>query len=89
MKVLLVNSGDDYAANSFENAHAGTKVLDIIANPDLFLPGEEQDEYEYWEFEVKEIGEVSPEFIEFIRNDIQDHDGKKHTNFYLENETVE
>ena len=79
-RVLLV-SGEDYSALSFEKANAGALVSDIIDNIEKY----ESDE---WELSVHEFGEIDPKFVKFIKNNIQDYDMSKDTNFYLENEKL-
>lgn len=89
MKVLKVFGDGDYAATHFENEHGGTDVSEIIANPDKFLPKEENDEYEQWELEVKEFeGSVDEKFVKFIKNEMVGYDNSSHENFYMENDTV-
>lgn len=87
MKVLKVTSGDDYAALQFENAHGGKKASEIINNLDQYQ-GDPDDEDAYWELYVYEVGEVSEDFVKFIRRHIQDHDDAKHTQFYMEYDTI-
>lgn len=79
-RVLLV-SGEDYSALSFEKANSGTLVSDIIDN----IQDYESDE---WELSVHEFGEIDPKFVKFIKNNIQDYDMSKDTNFYLETEKL-
>jgi hypothetical protein len=79
-RVLLV-SGEDYSALSFEKANAGVLVSDIIDNIEDY----ESDE---WELSVHEFGEIDPKFVKFIKNNIQDYDMSKDTNFYLETEKL-
>lgn len=90
MKALIV-TGDDYGAVHFENTHRGTSVSEIIKSieqdGDESMYQAEEDADEYFELEVREVGEVSPEFLKFIRGFI-DYDDSKHRTFYLENETV-
>lgn len=90
MKAILISSGDDYAALSFEDKFSGTPVSDIIENIDNYQSEEDsEDEDEgYWEIEVVEVGDVDPLFLAFIRENIQDYDDSKHTNFWLEDETI-
>lgn len=83
MKAILIGGPDDYGALEFENEHGGTPVIDIINNPEIF-----QSEDESWEITIVEVGEVSPLFVEFIRNEIEDYDDSKHKTFYLENEKI-
>lgn len=90
MKAILVSSGDDYAALQFEEAFSGTPVIEIIENPDNFQSNEDSEDEEegYWEIEIVEVGNVDPRFLKFIRNSVQDYDDSKHTNFWLEDETI-
>lgn len=89
MKVLKVNSDGDYGAVHFENQHGGKSVDEIIANPDKFLPTEEDDEYEQWNLEVLEFeGNVDAKFLDFIKTDMRSWDDRKHENFWVEGETV-
>lgn len=91
MKLIYV-SGGDYAALNFQNAYSGVKVSDILVDPSKYEPEEkstdDDDEAEYWELNVHDVGDVSPEFIDFFRNTVQDYDDSKHHNFWMENETV-
>ena len=80
-KVLLVTSGDDYAALNFENKYSGSKVSDIIEN----LSKYEGDD---WELSVFEFGHIDPKFVSFIKNKIQGYDQSKNTNFYLDIQTI-
>lgn len=88
MKILLVTGGD-YAALSFEETWKGTKVEDIISNQFNYLPTPEQEDNEmFWDFEVHEFGDICPNFAKFIKNNYQDYDDSKHQKFYLETEVV-
>lgn len=93
MKAIYIN-GDDYGALQFENKFKGTKVSDVISNfQDYVLVEhggnvEADEEDSYWEIEVIEVGEVSPEFLKFVRDNIQDYDDLKHSNFYLETQSI-
>lgn len=82
IRVLLV-SGEDYSALSFEQANPGVLVSDIIDNIEKY----ESDEDE-WELSVHEFGEIDPKFVKFIKDNIQDYDMSKDKNFYLENEKL-
>ena len=79
-RVLLV-SGEDYSALSFEKENAGTLVSDIIDNIENY----ESDE---WELSVHQFGVIDPKFVDFIKDNIQDYDMSKDTNFYLETEKI-
>lgn len=91
MKVLYI-SGDDYSSLKFEQKYTGTKVSDIISNLSEYMCEEDQeDEYgdpEYWELSIEEVGEISDEFLNFVRTRVQDYDDSKHKNFWTENETI-
>lgn len=88
MKVLLI-TGEDFSASSFENKFKGTKVSDIINNLSNYdYEGDPEDSEEYWELSALNFGDIDPEFVKFIRQDIQDYDMSKDTNFYLETETI-
>lgn len=80
MKLIYV-SGDDSAALEFENYFKGKNVKEII---ERF--GEEHDGD--FELELFEFDEIDPKFIKFIRNEIQDYDDSKHSNFYCEGEII-
>ena len=75
MKILLI-SGDDYAANTFENEMGVEEAKKLIEQGEKV----ESDEFSG---EVFEFGEVDEKFIDFIRNEIQDYDMSKHQNFYI------
>jgi hypothetical protein len=83
MRAILIHGDGDYSASEFENEHGGTPVIDIINNPDQY-----ESEDELWEINVIEVGEVDQQFVDFIRNHIEDYDYSKHKTFYLENENV-
>ncbi len=78
---ILFVSGEDYSALSFEKANPGVLVSDIIDN----IGDYESDE---WELSIREFGEIDPEFVKFIKNNIQDYDMSKDVNFYLETEKL-
>jgi hypothetical protein len=80
IRVLFV-SGDDYSALSFEKANPGVLVSDIIDNIENY----ESDE---WELSVHQFDEIDPKFVDFIKDNIQDYDMSKDTNFYLETEKI-
>jgi len=90
MKVLEIRGDGDFSALHFLNHHGGTSVDEIIANPDKFLPSEENNEYEQWNLNVLEFeGTVNSEFLYFIRNEMMSYDDSKHRTFYVEGEIVE
>lgn len=89
MRAILVSSGDDYAALQFEDTFSGTSVKEILDNPRNYECNiDSEDEEGYWEIQIIEIGEVDPLFLNFVRNKIQDYEDSKHTNFWIENETI-
>jgi len=80
-KCLYV-SGGDFSALSFQEEYSGTKVSDIIENLSDY-------ESEEWDLEVYEFGEVDPEFVEFVRDTVQDYDQKKDATFFFDWETLD
>lgn len=83
-KVLLVSGEGDFAVISFENAHGGTKVKDIVDNVEKYASEDEE-----WELEVKEFdGPIDPKFVRFIKTQIQDYDQSKNVTFFIESETL-
>lgn len=86
MKILYVTSGDDYAALRFQDLYGGRTITDIIENIDDISAAVEEDEG--IELTVIDVGEVDERFVRFIRDNIQDYDDSKHSNFYLETETI-
>lgn len=87
-RVLFVESHNgDYGALSFKNVHSGTKVVDIMNNPDDYKPA--TDDEGDWQLSVLEFdGDINDGFVEFVRDHILDYDQSKHENFYLENEEI-
>ncbi len=83
MKVLLVDSNDDFGATHFENEYGGVKVIDIINNIDEY-----RDE-DYYDLTVYEFTDIDPTFVKFIKTYIQDYDDSKNINFYLETDIIE
>jgi len=83
MKVLYVSSGDDYAALSFEEKEFDHKeIWEKARKCDNYLWIYEDEEC-CLEIQALEFGEVDSEFIEFVRNDVQDYDACKHADFYI------
>lgn len=94
MKILYVSGGGDYTASAFEeefNQVPVSKLLDEIDSGDLKLESEmvlDGELYDVW-FKVIDLPQTpSKEFLSFIRDEIQDYDQTKHSNFYLENEII-
>lgn len=86
MKIIYVYGGDDYGAMFFEQQYGtddeslNRAIKNIEANNGkLTVYGEEIN----YVAEVLEFGEIDPKFVDFIKNNIQDYDDSKHTNFYL------
>lgn len=82
MKVLKVG-GEDYSAIEFENQHGGVLVSDVINNLEDYQSPDGE-----WELNVFEVGEVSKEFVQFVRTHVEDYDDSKSETFYMENETI-
>lgn len=84
MKMIYVSGDDDFAALDFENYFNGKTVKEII---NRFIDGKEKHDGDF-RMRLYEFGEIDPEFINFVRKNIMDHDDAKHTNFYFEDETI-
>lgn len=83
-KVLLVSGEGDFSVISFENAHGGTKIKDIIDNIEQYASEDEE-----WSLEVREFdGEIDQKFVKFIKSEIQDYDQSKNTTFFIESEVL-
>lgn len=87
MRALLV-SGGDYSALTFQDYYKNIEVSYVLDNLEHFQEILIADGDEETELVIVEVGEVSEEFLEFARRELQDHDGRKHKNFWLENETL-
>ncbi len=86
MKMIYVY-GDDFAALEFENQFNGKLTKDVI---DEMIPEPFVGSHEFDDFSIRlyEFDEIDPQFIEFIRRHIQDHDQSKNENFYFEDEII-
>lgn len=85
-KILRVSSDSDYAAVDYEYAEKDGKILP----EELWEKSWEeqktlvyQDDDYLFEYRAHKFGDVDPEFIEFIRNEVQDYDDSKSKNFYI------
>lgn len=83
MKMIYV-FGDDYAALEFEKYYNGSSVKEVIDR--VFIGREEHNEN--FGMRLYEFGNIDPDFINFVRRKILDHDQAKHENFYFENEII-
>ena len=93
MKILHILADGDYDACSFEAEDKGQKVSDLIVKVEAgeILTYKSQDgDVEHFDLDARvvEVGEIDKRFLDFVRDDVQDYDDSKHTNFYLENEEV-
>lgn len=84
MKILIAG-GCDYSALDFSRAHTGVKVNDIITDIDSYLAPDGE-----WELEVVNVPDktISPELLNFFRNDMMDYDDSKARNFWIEGEII-
>lgn len=86
MRVLYV-SGDDYCVLDFEE-HVRENKLTFEQSSKikrLF----DSDNYEVTvEIEEKEFGDICPNFVKFIKNEVVDSDSSKHSNFYTEEDEL-
>lgn len=89
MKILYVWGDDDYGALMFEQSkYSVEQVAEMCQETDYinieYTEGVgEFEETTQFNAKVYEFGEVDPEFIKFIKDDIQDYDDSKHHNFYV------
>ena len=90
MKMIYV-SGDEYASLLFEQDQQFNEVSEFIST--YFDEGENEIEYSFIcqngltetvSVELFEFDSIDPQFIVFIRKNIQDYDDSKHHNFYFE-----
>ncbi len=81
--VILLVGGDDYSALQFEESN---KTVDCAI--EMVRRGVEcLDRDFYANLTLKEFdGHLSQEFINFVRNEVQDYDHSKHKNFYVKYE---
>jgi hypothetical protein len=84
--------GHDYAAVTFENIFKGStgkELIDKVESGET-LAGTEYDEEFEFNVRVVEVPEetISDELLDFIKKDVVDYDDSKHSNFYLETETI-
>jgi len=91
MKILLVTSDYDYGALSFEEfatEEIKRKVWkEAFSQPNHKYSADaseiaETEEGLELDFTAYQFGEVDTKFIQFVRDEIQDYDDSKFTNFY-------
>jgi hypothetical protein len=82
MKVLYVTSGDDFAALRFEEKY-GTKEYQGLWDKCQSKDDDTIIVEEFIEITAMEFGEVDPEFLAFMWNNMIDYDYAKSTNFYI------
>lgn len=93
MKILYI-TGSDYSALQFENQYKDTSVSEIIdmVEGELLVYDEdhglEGEEYILDPSIIETNISLDDPLLSFVRDTIQDHDGRKHSNFYLEHEIV-
>lgn len=80
-KILLVSGDDDYAAMTFEQSNISVKEAYELAVEAGGRYETEIDETSV-NFRAYEFGEIDPDFITFIGDNIQDYDHTKSTDFY-------
>lgn len=91
MKILKIIADGDYDACIFEEKFAGQKIADLIekveAKEKLTYKDDEGEEQELFA-RIYEVGEIDERFLAFVRDEVQDYDDAKNSNFYLENQTL-
>lgn len=82
---VLWVTGDDYAAVYFEREYNHERQIALIKRLLKEDSGSDELKLEQAEVEIKldQYGAIDPEFVKFIRYNIQDSDDVKHTNFYM------
>ena len=86
-KVLhILSSYSDNAAEDYEDVIRSGKILpeklweeSNKAQKTLVY----EDEDCQFEYRAHKFGDVDPDFVEFIRNKVQDYDDSKSNNFYI------
>jgi hypothetical protein len=82
MKVLYVKPMNDFDAVSFEEAYGDKPSLELwdrVKDRETIRDCNEME----LELSALEFGEVDPEFVKFVKEEIADYDMLKHTNFYI------
>lgn len=89
MKILYVWGDDDYGALMFEQSkYSVEQVAEMCQETDSIsieyteFVGEFEETTQF-NAKVYEFKEVDPNFVHFIKADIQDYDDGKHKNFYV------
>ena len=81
---LIYVHGDDYASLFFEDWVRNNKLtFEDVCELDTI-----EDDEGYAEIEVKHFGEICPQFLSFIRSEVQDYDESKHHNFYFSDDKI-
>lgn len=76
---ILEVYGDDYSAVTFEDE----LNEDVQKYVDLCSENGGNYEEDGIEFEIHEFGDVDPDFITWVKDDLLDYDDGKHHNFYV------
>mgnify|MGYP001578046829 CR=1 FL=1 len=86
MKILKIIADGDYDALTFEEKFNGQKIADLI----LQVESGKILTYDDVELnaQVYEVGDIDDRFLKFVREEVQDYDDVKHSNFYLENQIL-
>ncbi|MBT9167788.1 MAG: hypothetical protein DDT19_01131 [Syntrophomonadaceae bacterium] len=93
MKILKIIADGDYDALTFEEKFSGQKISDLIAQVEngkmlAYKDDESDEEATELNTRVYDVGEIDERFLQFVRNEVQDYDDVKHSNFYLETQTL-
>ncbi len=87
MKVIYIYGDDDYGFLTFEGSEYNKpenlrEIWDEAYEDDNMITTREIDDAVIY-FDCYEFDDVDLDFIEFIRNKIQDYDDNKHKNFVV------
>lgn len=79
--VFLYVYGDDYSALGFERKYNVQDVYEQMVAEEVTKKVIENDEY-YIEAKIEEFGEIDPDFVSFMLNNLCDYDQLKSENIY-------
>ena len=93
MKILKIIADGDYDALTFEEKFSGQRISDLILQVEAgkklaYKDDESEEEATELSARVYEVGEIDERFLKFVRDEVQDYDYAKSSNFYLETQTL-
>jgi hypothetical protein len=79
--IFLYVYGDDYSALGFSEKYNTKEVYESMIAAGITHKILENDEY-YIEVKIKEFGEIDPEFIYFMKDQLCDYDNLKNSDIF-------